>query len=226
MVAACTVTTGPRQSGPTATSALIPSYVATSDGSRLTIDASLYWSSVDTVELSDGDHFEVTVAARPLPLSKQSGNVYEGTMPAPAQETSVLVAFRRAAGKVDAPSSAVTLPAPFTIDSSVPGSWSATSELALRTTGLSVNEIEVKVEGACLVDGEQTLPVIVSGDGSVVVEGSKLHFTGDAPDCDVTATLRLSTKGTVDEALGVSSFDEGRGIFAVQERKVFAHVAP
>ena len=227
VVAACTVTTGPRKSGGLMTGNLIPAFSARGDGARLTIDATLYASSVETVELSDGDHFEVTVGGAPVNLVKQGDNTYEGKLAMPAQEVPVLVAFRRAAGKTDAPSSVVTLPEPFiVVSASVAATWSASGDLALRTSGIKSTVVEVRVEAACLVNGVQSLTVIVGSNGDVVVSGSKLHFESAAPDCDVSATVVLSAQGKVDPALGVSSFDQGRGIFAAQERRVSTHVTP
>jgi hypothetical protein len=219
---ACTVTTGPESTDRYATRDLSPSFVATSDGSKVTVVAQLLAHGAGTrgLELGDGDLLQVTLDGAAVPLAKD-GDAYEGRVaqPAAASLGLVQVLFLRTKTRAESTASTVFVPKPFTIDAS-PDTWDTTGgELAVRTHDIAATDIDVVLEGSCLRDGRQALNVIVGGNGDVVVDAARVQFD-DAPDCDVDVALQLTKVGAVDPTLGA----DGGGIRAVQERRFTVHV--
>jgi hypothetical protein len=226
--AACTVTTGNEQTTRYATPDLAPSFVATSDGSKVTIAAQLFahGGGSHDLELGDGDQFEATLDGAPVGLTRVDGR-YEGSAPQPVKPARGLlqVLFLRTGSRSEQTASTVFVPKPFTIDSS-PTEWSAKGDLAVRTSGIEATEIDVDLEGSCLLDDHEAVKVLVGGNGDVYLEGSRVHFE-DEPDCDVSVYLRLTAAGAIDPKLGAPmSIGGGGGIRAVQERKLTVHVSP
>ena len=221
---ACTVTTGTESTTRYQTSDLAPSFIATSDGSTLTVRTQLFahFGGSRALELGDGDQLQVTLDGAPVALAPDA-DAYAGraAQPRPPALGLVQVLFLRTKTTGEATASTVFVPDPFTIDS-VPDAWNADeSELAVRTHGIKGRDADVLLEGSCLRAGQQALNVIVAGNGDVVIPRSRVELE-DAADCDLEVSVRVTKTGAIDPALSVQG---GEGIRAAQERRFTVHVA-
>ncbi len=221
---ACTVTTGTESTTKYQTSDLAPSFIATSDGSTLTVRAQLFAPfGSRALALGDGDQLQVTLDGASIALAPDD-DAYEGRTAQPKAPALglVQVLFLRTKTTGEATASTVFVPEPFVVDSS-PDAWSVSddSELAIRTHGIKGSDVDVLLEGRCLREGHQALKAGVGSNGDVLISTSRVEFE-DAPDCDLDVSLRVTKTGAVDPTLSVRG---GEGIRAVQERRFTVHVA-
>lgn len=222
---ACTVTTGTKSTTQYATSDLAPSFIATSDGTTLTVRAQLFAYSAGSraLELGDGDQLQVTLDGVPLPLAPDADS-YAGRAAQPKAPALglVQVLFLRTKTSGEATASTVFVPDPFVIDSS-PDAWSVGNDgdLTISTHGIKGSFVDVLLEGSCLRAGHQALSVHVGGNGDVVIPPSSVELE-DEPDCDLDVSVRVTKTGAIDPSLSVKG---GDGIRAEQERRFTVHVA-
>ncbi|CAN5925310.1 hypothetical protein BH11MYX4_BH11MYX4_60700 [soil metagenome] len=225
---ACTIRTGDDDTSRYETRDLAPSFVATSDGNKVTVVAQLYahGGGLHGLALGDGDQLQVTLDGAPVPLAKD-GDAYQGRVAQPVQPAHGLLQFLflRTKRQDSLTASTVFLHDPFTVESS-PSSWSAGGELAVRTSGIKATEVDGELEGSCVADEHAAPKVLIGSKGDVVVDASRVHLV-EAPDCEVSVSLRLTKQGAVDPTLGVpTAIEGGGGVRAVQERRFSVHVSP
>lgn len=221
---ACTVTTGTESTTRYETRDLAPSFIATSDGSTVTVRAQLFVPGGSrALTLGAGDQLQVTLDGAPVALAPDA-DAYLGRVaqPKPPALGLVQVLFLRTKTTTEATASTVFVPKPFVIDSS-PDAWSIgeESELVVRTHGIEASAVDVLLEGRCLREGHQALNVGVGGNGDVAIDASRVELEAD-PSCDLDVSLRVTKAGAIDPALSALG---GDGIRAVQERRFTVHVA-
>lgn len=157
------------------------------------------------VDLLGDDELNVTSGELASEMTKrQLGNLisYGADLPVDAAGTEFVVSLDRTVD-AGAPSSTVTLPEPFAFGSTG-DAFDADTNLAFDwTPANSTDEMEVLVDGDCIVLWAKEL----DGDpGAFEIPGDEINLIGDEPgtSCSVDITLRRVNGGSVD-----SAFEEG-----------------
>jgi hypothetical protein len=233
--AACSVRTGGDDTSRYAVEDMTPSYVATSNGEHVEVRAQLFahGSGASPLRLGSDDRFRVTLGGVEIPLVAD-GDVYVGRAAQPVHAANADVSnlldvqFLRPKTSAEVATAAVFLPEPFSIVS-VAGTWNATDDLVVHTTGivsLPQTTYVADFDGRCLEHGHASTDVVVGGSGDVYIEPSKLPFDPD-PECELEVALRVVRAGTVDQRFAASfSVEGGGGLHAVQERHFTVRVEP
>jgi hypothetical protein len=213
---ACTTT----ESDSILTRGMYASIRATADGSGdTTVSASLFLgqpSNLIFIDLVGGDRLIAHHGGQSKVMSERIIlNIvsHTATFPVDAEGARFEVEFRR---QVDAgaPSSSVTLPAPFTLGT-VPPSVSRGAAFGVNWTGASGDLMKWTAEGACI---ELASGSIDPGADSVTMPvGTFRKRAGqNIPDsCEVEVTVERERQGEVDRAFG-----EGGTAAGVQTRSV------
>jgi hypothetical protein len=194
-----------------------------------TVSATLYLGSpgdLNFIELSTGDELRATNS----PDSKvmQETNIlniigYHATFQTNAEDEPFEVSLHR---EVDngAPSSLVSLPAPFTITPLAASQSRATSMTVEWSNGGSVDSMRWTITGSCIDD---TGAAITADPGSVVIPANMLRKRAasgnqQVPDsCQATLQIVRQREGDLDPGYG-----KGGSIFGTQIRSVTFTTAP
>lgn len=215
-----------------ATSGIYGDFDATAEGNGKTdVEIALRVggsTSNTTVELADSDALEVTAAGQNYTPNKWSppfndATHYRTTVDTEAGDTEIKISLTRADFD-DAPSSTVTLPQPFSIQSP-----SANDEFSRENDDIAIqlsnadqdSELFVSVAGDC-IDGYTEK---VNGTGSAIISSGTLEKDEDDEDakdtCDATLTVERRRSGNMDPA-----FEEGGRFRAKQVRSVDIRTKP
>ena len=141
---------------------------------------------------------------------------YTATFDEDAADTAVTFALERSID-AGAPSSTVTLPAPFTAQG--PASGSRGEDLQITFSAASQDPMAWEVHGPCVTAAQGTVPtaaesVTIGADMIVAVGGQ------EAETCDIEVTVTATRQGTLDPAF------EGGTIVGEQARTVTVSSTP
>jgi hypothetical protein len=163
------------------------------------------------LDLKGEDTLEVTVGDETKTLD-QSGDSYRASFGVDAEGTTFEIAFLRGDEDDDAPSSIVSLPAPFDLSLDVTTASRMSDDVSFTWEPPADGSIDWEIEGSCIQSADDDTP----DDGSAsLAAGSIETFTSDADkSCTVDLTLTRSRSGTIDPA-----FTEGGRIVARHVRE-------
>jgi hypothetical protein len=202
------------------TRGMYASISATADGTgSTTVGTSLFLgppSDLIFVDLVAGDQLIAHNRDQAKVMTEQNVlNIvsHTATFPVDARDERFEIELRR---QVDpgAPSSIVTLPAPFTLGA-VPASVSRAAAFGVNWTGTSTDRMRWTADGSCIQSASGT---IAADSGSVTMPAGTFQKAGGTtvPDtCEVRVTVVRERDGTVDPAFG-----EGGTATATQTRSV------
>jgi hypothetical protein len=168
-------------------------------------------SSNTFLELEGKDRLEVT-ADGDTKTPERSGNSYRTTFSTDEEGTEFEVAFLRGGDDDDAPSSVVTLPAPFdlTVDTTEASRADDDVDFLWDPPGTSGN-MAWEIDGDCVKDADGKTP----DDGAASLAAGEIEtFSSDEEEsCTVALKVTRSRNGSID-----SAFTEGGSIVARHER--------
>jgi len=160
------------------------------------------------LQLVGEDRLTATVGGVTKDL-EDNGLSYSATFPGDAAGP-IVIAFRRGAADVSAPSTTVNLPAPFSLTLGAEELSRAAGDLAYTwSPAPGTGDIDVSAVGRCVALHLETTP----DDGSSSIAGDQLHAVTANEACPVTFTLARTQSGEVDPA-----FTEGGRVRAHQIR--------
>jgi hypothetical protein len=192
------------------TSGMYASIAARADGTGQTqVSTELFIGNpldLNFIQLTANDQLFVRHGTSDLvPMKEELLNIvsYTASFPTDAEGEQFEVVFQRTVD-AGAPSSIVTLPAPFTLTAPTTGSRAAALTVTWAPSG-KPDPITVTVDGSCL----QSANIPVTGDpGTVTIAAGTLQKKVPAqnetvPDsCQATIHVQRSLKGTVDPHFG------------------------
>jgi hypothetical protein len=224
--AACTTTS----SDNVLTSGMYASMAASADGSGNTlVSASLYLGppvNLDFIKLEGGDRLIAHHADQAKPMAEQNIlNIVTHTASFPVDDADARfeVEFRRAVDE-GAPSTVLTLPAPFTLGA-IPPSVSRGAAFGVNWTGTASDRMRWSAEGPCIQAASGSINAVGAGDpGSVTMAaGTFVKTPGtNVPDtCQVKVTVVRERDGQLDR-----SFGEGGTATGIQTRSAIFTSTP
>lgn len=177
------------------------------------------------LDLSDGDELKIKSGDEEFAMTRQVSLInqvyYTAELNGDEEDKAIEVAFNRAEGD-GAPSSKVTLPAPFTITAPA-----ANLELIGSTDDLTIawensgksDQLSLSVSGSCISIHREVL----EDDGEHVVPAGTIVLSeeGTASGCDIRVTLERLREGTLDPA-----FDPEGTVQAMVQHKVSLSFVP
>ncbi len=197
--------------------------VLATGNAKAVASAKLTVGTGDTSLVLTGDDKLVVSATDVTKTLARDGDYYRGTFSGEAADTEFTFAFNRGSEDEAAPSSIVTLPAPFALVG--PAATEQVSRAAELTVtweaGATADTMTWKLDGACLFDTDGT----VATDGTVTLAGEDFDVTpsaekaatddnDDSENCTATLCIERKRNGTLDAA-----FDKyGGSVYAVQKR--------
>lgn len=215
-------------SGSVSTDGLYASYGVEAQGdgastvrARLKVGGS---TSNTNLELEPGDQLQVTYGGTTVDLlggaTVAGGASYTASVPTDADGTEFDFAFLRDAG-TSAPSSVVTLPAPYTV--SAPSAGATISLEAGFDLTWSNADDDTTFSWSLLGDCFEFVSAEIEDSGAERVPGGASQFNSDATvgSCNGTLELRRTRLGSVDPAFG-----EGGRVEAIHKRQVGVVVTP
>jgi hypothetical protein len=217
---ACTTT----ESDNILTRGMYASMTASADGTGSTlVSASLYLgrpTDLVFIDLEGGDQLIAHHAGQAKPMSEQiilNIVTHTASFPDAAADARFEVEFRR---DVDAgaPSTVITLPAPFSLGA-VPPDVSRGAAFGVNWTGAATDRMRWTAEGPCIQTASGTINAVGTGDpGSVTMPAGTFMKTAGTtvPDtCQVKVTVVRERDGQVDRGFG-----EGGTAIGMQTRAV------
>jgi hypothetical protein len=241
----------PIPSGELDTKSMVTSFSAQSDATSIHVYAALLRDSnspqqVDPhnsgfVELDPSDSFTATIAGTTLPLALEpspgDNHVhYTATFSAQAAATPVVISLHRGGGKADAPSSTVTVAAPFDLVTPLPATFHRGDALHIELSASPLPadgsaRMTLAFVGSCvpgpLESFEYPLDVAGAGaDGSIVFDTSAVAMSDEVGvgrqttplECDVAIHVRVDSGGKPDPAFSLG------GVEGLQERVASSHI--
>ncbi|HWO25333.1 MAG TPA: hypothetical protein VNO30_41620 [Kofleriaceae bacterium] len=212
------------------TSGMYASMYASADGSGTTlVSASLYLgppTDLIFIDLEGGDELLAHHAGQTKSMSEQiilNIVTHTASFPDDAADAQFDVEFRR---DVDdgAPSTVLTLPAPFTLGG-VPPSVSRGAAFGVNWTGSAMDRMRWTAEGQCIQTASGTINAVGTGDPASVTmaAGTFVKAPGaSVPDtCQVKVTVVRERDGRVDRGFG-----EGGTATGAQTRSVMFTSTP
>jgi hypothetical protein len=162
------------------------------------------------LDLQGPDTLEASAAGLTKTLDSSSLHGYGATFPTEAAGTFVIT-FRRGSADVSAPSSTVTLPAPFGVTLSGTEFSRATQDVGVTWTPPGSGNMALGLNGSCIRHLSEDTP----DDGSATISRDRItpEEGQSQQNCTVNLSLTRSQSGEVDPA-----FTEGGTIVARQSR--------
>lgn len=165
------------------------------------------------LDLVGDDRLEASVGDTTKRLDGRSDQTYRASFPVDAEDTEFEIAFRRGEEDENAPSSTVTLPAPFELEVGASVASRTDDAVEFSWAPLATGGMAWEYEGGCVIRDDGTTP----DDGEHTLAAGQIEtFESDKMvSCPVDLTLVRSRKGSLDAA-----FTEGGEITAEQVRTV------
>ncbi|MGH7282515.1 MAG: hypothetical protein ACRELY_13395 [Polyangiaceae bacterium] len=174
------------------------------------------------VVLDSGDFFTVQAGTGDAvvlvhePAEDPTDVHYTATLPEASSAQDLVIAFHRAAGRRDAPSTLIHLPDPFQIESTPPVSVKKGTSLDVQVSRDLGSMAELEVSGKCLdPDQNPASWIVLDYNDSITIDTSGLVYQqGETTGCDVSFYLSEVTDGSLDPNFlgGVSGWLDVEGI--------------
>jgi hypothetical protein len=197
------------------TSGIYPEIVVTATGngsSVVEVQLKVGGASSNTfLDLKGEDTLEATAGGVTKTLDETSSETYRASFAVDAEGTEFEVAFLRGDADENAPSSTVTLPAPFELAVEVTEASRTMDDFNFTWEPPGSGSVSWDVSGDCIISEDDDTP----DDGAATIPaGTMESFESEAQDsCTVNLALVRSDSGSIDPA-----FTEGGSIVAQQVR--------